>query len=483
LKCAAPLPDIMTPIMRWPLHCLSFLRRTSRGRSLVVFALFTVVGITLGRHSVSVVAAPPPAASSVYELQINGEIEPILAEYIVDGIDAANRSNASLILITENTPGGLDSAMRDIIAAILHSRVPVVTYVTPSGSRAASAGFFILISADVAAMSPGTDTGAASPLMELGGSPVKIDDTLARKIMNEATAYLRSYASRRGRNVPLAVTAVTDAKAFSEKEAFDGHLIDLVAPNTDALLAQLNGRTITRLDGSQQTLPLETPVVELHLMSGRERILDRIVQPDAFFILLIIGVLGLYAEFTHPGVFAPGVIGGIALILALFAMHMLPVNFAGLLLILLALVLFVMEAKFPTHGILGVGGAIAMLFGALMLIRSPITPGGVHLSTALAVTIPVALIVIFLMRLVLRSFKWKRSTGTEQLLGSEGEVVEPVESAGADGMVLVHGELWRAAAGESISKGTRVRVSRVDGLTLTVEPIPVATAVPRTVAR
>ncbi|MFZ3363661.1 MAG: nodulation protein NfeD [Candidatus Acidiferrales bacterium] len=434
-------------------------------------------------RTLPVAAATPAASSRVYELQIDGEIEPILAEYIVGGIDSANRANASLILITIDTPGGLDSAMRDIIAAILHSRVPVVTYVTPSGSRAASAGFFILLSADVAAMSPGTDTGAASPLLEVAGNPVKIDDTLARKIMNEATAYLRSYASRRGRNVSLAVTAVTDAKAFSEKEALDGHLIDLVAPNTEALLAQLNGRTITRLDGSQQTLQLPDPVVELHLMSGRERILDRIVQPDAFFILLIVGVLGLYVEFTHPGLFAPGVIGGIALLLALFAMHMLPVNFAGFLLIVLALILFVLEAKFPTHGILGVGGAIAMLFGALMLIRSPITPGGVHVSTALAVTIPVALIAIFLMRLVLRSFRWKPTTGVEQLVGSVGQMMEPVESPGADGMVLVHGELWRAAANESIPKGTRVRVSRVDGLTLTVEPLRTGAAVPDALVR
>ena len=434
-------------------------------------------------RTLPVAAATPAASSRVYELQIDGEIEPILAEYIVGGIDSANRANASLILITIDTPGGLDSAMRDIIAAILHSRVPVVTYVTPSGSRAASAGFFILLSADVAAMSPGTDTGAASPLLEVAGNPVKIDDTLARKIMNEATAYLRSYASRRGRNVSLAVTAVTDAKAFSEKEALDGHLIDLVAPNTEALLAQLNGRTITRLDGSQQTLQLPDPVVELHLMSGRERILDRIVQPDAFFILLIVGVLGLYVEFTHPGLFAPGVIGGIALLLALFAMHMLPVNFAGFLLIVLALILFVLEAKFPTHGILGVGGAIAMLFGALMLIRSPITPGGVHVSTALAVTIPVALIAIFLMRLVLRSFRWKPTTGVEQLVGSVGQMMEPVESPGANGMVLVHGELWRAAANESIPKGTRVRVSRVDGLTLTVEPLRTGAAVPDALVR
>jgi membrane-bound serine protease (ClpP class) len=412
-----------------------------------------------------------PVGAEVYELQINGEIEPILAEYIVGGIQEANRAHANLILITENTPGGLDTSMREIIGAILHSRVPVAVYVTPSGTRAASAGFFILESADIAAMSPGTDAGAASPLLEFFGSPVKVDDTLERKIMNEATAYLRSYVARRGRNVELAATAVTEAKAFSEKEALDGKLIDLVAPSTEDLLAELDGRTITRIDGTTETLHLARPVLEMHFMSGREKFLDRIVQPDTFFVLLIIGVLGLYAEFTHPGMFAPGVIGGIALVLALFAMHMLPVNLTGLVLIILALILFVMEAKFPTHGILGVGGVIAMVLGAVMLIHSPITGGGVHVSIALAVTIPVALIVIFLARLVLRSFKWRQSTGAEQLVGAIGEITEPVESAGAKGMVRVHGELWRAAAGAAIPRGTQVRVSKVVGLTLLVEPV------------
>jgi membrane-bound serine protease (ClpP class) len=422
--------------------------------------------------------AEPPAAqvstsssAEVYELQIDGEIEPILAEYIVGGIREANAAHAKLILITENTPGGLDSSMRDIIGSILHSTVPVAVYVTPSGSRGASAGFFILESADIAAMSPGTDIGAASPLLEFFGSPVKVDDTLERKIMNDATAYLRSYSARRGRNVTLAETAVTDAKAFSEKEALDGKLIDLVEPNTEALLAQLDGRAVTRLDGSTETLHLARPVVEIHLMSSRERALDFIIQPDAFFILLLVGILGLYAEFTHPGMFAPGVIGGIALVLALFAAHLLPINFAGLVLILLALILFVMEAKFPTHGILGVGGAISMLLGALLLIHSPITGGGVHLSIALAVTIPAALIAVFLMRLVLRSFKWRQSTGAEQLVGAIGEVTEAVKSGGTNGMVRIHGELWRAAAGIPIAKGARVRVSKVDGLTLMVEPV------------
>ncbi len=414
-------------------------------------------------------APAAPAAQRVVQLRIDGEIEPILAEYLTGAIDEANKNHADLILITMNTPGGLDTAMREIIQSILNSHVPVITYVTPTGSRAASAGFFILLSGDVAGMSPGTDTGAASPLMIFGGTPVQIDETLRHKIVNEATAYLRSIVTKRGRNDKLAETAVTDATAFSEKEALDGKLIDVIAPTPEALLSQLNGRTISRFDGTSATLDLSHPVIEMREMSARQRFLSRIVQPDVFFILLIVGVLGLYAEFTHPGLFAPGVIGGICLLLALFAMHLLPVNLTGLLLIVLAMALFVLEAKFPTHGVLGVGGVIAMVLGALMLVRSPLTGMGVSLGAAFGVTLPVALIIIFLMRLVLRSRHWKQSTGREQLVGEWGEVTEPV-TAGGPGMVLVHGELWRAMAGKDLPRGSRVRVTRVNGLTLQVEP-------------
>jgi membrane-bound serine protease (ClpP class) len=417
-------------------------------------------------------SAPSSSPATVVQLHIDSEIEPVLAEYIVNGIDQANRDHASLVLITISTPGGLDTSMREIIQSILQSKVPVVTYVYPTGSRAASAGFFILLSADIAAMSPGTDTGAASPIMMIGGQTVQIDETLHKKIVNEATAYLRSYVSKRGRNTDLAATAVTDAKAFTEKEALDGKLIDVIATSPEDLLSKLNGRTITRFDGSATQLALASPVVVVKDMTAREKFLYRIVQPDVFFILLIVGVLGLYTEFTHPGLFAPGVIGGIAFLLALFSMHMLPVNATGLALIALSVALFVLEAKYPTHGVLGVGGVVSMVLGALLLIRSPLTGMGVSLSAALAVALPFAVIVIILMRAVLRSRSWKQATGKEELLGEEGEVVEPVGPADPDtGLIRVHGELWRAAApsGQSIPKGAWVRVKRVDGLTLHVE--------------
>ena len=444
------------------------------GLALAALSLFILPRLNAAQATPA--ANSPAAASSVVEIPIDGEIEPILADYVVHGIDRANAEHASLILITIDTPGGLDTSMRAIIQAILRSTVPVVVYVYPTGSRAASAGFYILLSADIAAMSPGTETGAASPIMEIGGQVVQIDDTLRKKIVNDATAYLRSYSSKRGRNVDLAMTAVTDAKAFSDKEALDGKLIDIVTASKEDLLAQLNGRTITRFDGTSTSLALAHPVVSRFEMSGREKFLARIVQPDVFFILLILGVLGLYVEFTHPGAFAPGVIGGIAMVLALYAMHLLPINFAGVLLIALAMALFILEAKFPTHGVLGVGGVVSMVLGALFLIRSPLTGMGVSLWTALAVVIPFGIIVIILMRLVLRSRTWKVSTGKEELIGEVGEVRETLGSSQNPdnmGSVFVHGELWRAAArpGETIPEGARVRVKKVKGLTLEVEPL------------
>ena len=227
-------------------------------RYAVIFFALAALSLTLIQPAGST-PAPPSSSANVVELRIDGEIEPVLAEYIVRGINDANADHASLILITMNTPGGLDTSMREIIQAILASKVPVCAYVAPTGSRAASAGFFILLSADIAAMAPGTDTGAASPILVFGGQPVQIDDTLHKKIVNEATAYLRSYVTQRGRNAELAATAVTDAKAFSEKEALDGKLIDLVAANPEDLLAKLNGRTVTRLDGAKLQLALAQP--------------------------------------------------------------------------------------------------------------------------------------------------------------------------------------------------------------------------------
>jgi membrane-bound serine protease (ClpP class) len=417
----------------------------------------------------SAAADEHPANPLVMELHLTGEVEPVLAAYIDEGLaDAASR-HASLVLVTMDTPGGLSDSMTDIIHHILTSPVPVVVYVSPTGARGASAGFFILLSADVAAMAPGTHTGAASPVVLIGGWQMQIDETMKRKILNDALAFLRSYADKRGRNATLAETAVTDAKAFTDKEALDGKLVDVLANSQEDLLRQLDGKTITRFDGTKTTLALKNFALNQFELSARQKFLARIVEPDVFFILLLVAALGLYTEFTHPGMVAPGVIGGIAAVLALYAMHLLPVNFAGVLLILLAIALFILEAKFTSHGVLGLGGVVAMLLGALFLIRSPLTSGGVSLSVALATTIPFAVITIFLMRLVLASRKWKPATGQEELVGEEGVTVSGL-AAGAEGLIRVHGELWRAVSRQAVEQGKRVRVKSVEGLKLHVEP-------------
>jgi membrane-bound serine protease (ClpP class) len=405
----------------------------------------------------------------VLRLNLDREVEPVLATYIDEGIaDAANR-HAALVLITMDTPGGLGESMKDMIQHILTSTVPVAVYVSPTGARGASAGFFILLSADIAAMAPATHTGAASPVIAIGGFQLQIDETMRRKILNDAMAFLRSYSEKRGRNPTLAETAVTDAKAFTEKEALDGKLIDLIAASPEDLLHQLDGRTITRFDGTKAVLSLKNAAITPFELSARQSFLARIVEPDVFFVLLMVGVLGLYTEFTHPGMVAPGVIGGICAVLALYAMHLLPVNFAGVLLILLALALFILEAKFTSHGVLAIGGIVSMMLGAMFLIRSPLTSGGVSLGVALAATLPFALITVFLMRLVLRSRSWKSTTGREELIGEEGIAISGLP-AGTEGMIRVHGELWQAVSPRAVSEGKPVRVRSVEGLKLHVEP-------------
>jgi len=410
-----------------------------------------------------------PDAPLVLELKLDREVEPILANYIAEGLADANKRHAALVLITMDTPGGLSDSMTRIIHDILNSPVPVAVYVGPSGARGASAGFFILLSADIAAMAPGTRTGASTPILLPGGFSIPIDEVLRKKLNNDATAFLRSFTGKRERSPGLAETAVTEARAFTEEEALAGHLIDLIAKDKDDCLKQLDNREIRRFDGSKQVLSLHNYVLAEFQLSARQKILARIVEPDVFFLLLMIGVLGLYTEFTHPGVIAPGVIGGICTVLALYAMHLLPVNYAGVLLILLALAMFILEAKFASHGVLMIGGVVAMFLGALFLVRSPLTPGGVSFGIALSVTIPFAILTVFLMRLVLKSRSWKTKTGKEQMIGAQGIVTTALPAQG-EGMIRVHGELWRAAATGAIPEGATVQVIRVEGLKLFVEP-------------
>jgi membrane-bound serine protease (ClpP class) len=438
----------------------------------LVFAI--LLGLTFSLRAQSQGAAQSNGSAQIVELRIGDEIEPVMAEYVDNGIEDAARRHASLVLITMDTPGGLSTSMEDMIQHILDSPVPVAVYISPAGARGASAGFFILMSADVAAMAPGTHTGAASPLLAIGGVPLQVDETLKKKILNDATAFLRSYTAKRGRNVELAESAVVDGKAWTDTEALDGKLIDLIANSREDLLSKLDGRAIKRFDGSMTQLALHNPELVDFQMSMRQRFLARIVQPDAFFVLLIAGVLGLYTEFTHPGMVAPGVIGGISLVLALYAMHILPVAPAGIVLIILAMGLFILEAKYTSHGVLAIGGIVSMFLGALMLVRSPLTHFGVSLGVAFGVTVPFALITIFLMRLVMKSRTWKPLMGREQMVGTVAEVTTALAKSEDgkifEGMVRLNGAFWRAVAHEAIPQGAHVRVTSYEGLTLHVVP-------------
>jgi membrane-bound serine protease (ClpP class) len=446
-------------------------------RSRFVAAVFLLGGLCAGTifcFMPAVAADEHPSSPLVLELRLEGMVDPILATYIDEGLaDAANR-HAALILITMDTPGGLSVSMEDIIQHILASPVPVAVYVSPTGGRGASAGFYILLSADIAAMAPGTHTGSATPVMAIGGFlPMQIDDAFRKKINADAMAFLRSFTERRGRNPSLAEKAITEGSAFTEKEALDGKMIDLIVSSPDDLVRQLDGRSITRFDGVQTKLSLKNAARTPFELSARQKFLARIVQPDVFFVLLILGVLGVYTEFTHPGVIAPGVIGGICLILALYAMNFLPINLAGVFLILLALAFFILEAKAPSHGVLALGGVVSMFLGAIFLVRSPLTPGGVSVGVALAATVPFAVLAVVLMRLVLRSRQWKTATGKEELIGLQGVAMAQL-SAGAVGLVRVHGELWRAESSRPVEEGETVRILRIEGLKLYVEPAEAA---------
>ena len=410
-------------------------------------------------------AAAAPAARAqqrVVALPIDGVIHPITVEIVKDAIKQAQHNHAELLLVTLNTPGGLLDATRQIIQEFSASPVPVVAYVTPSGARAASAGFFLLEAGDVAAMSPGTNTGAASPVLLTG----QMDDVMRKKVENDAAALLRSLTSRRGRNSELAEQTVRDAKAFTEKEALDQKLIEMVAPNQDELFKQLNGREITRWDGRRQVLRLSSVTVLPAQETLRERVMSAIADPNIGFILLVLGALGIYVEFTSPGLIFAGVLGGILLLLGLSSLSILPINWVGVALLLLAVTLFVLEAKFTSHGVLGIGGTIAMILGALLLVNGP-PEVRIHFFTALMVSVPFALITMFLVAIVVRARRNKVLTGSSGMIGEIGISRTPLEP---EGQILVRGEYWDAVASTNIPAGARVRVKAVSGLKLLVDP-------------
>jgi len=421
--------------------------------------------IVLGTGAFGVPRLCAQARPEVIAVNLDQAVQPVSAEYVVRGIRYANQKNAAAVLLQIDTPGGLDTSMREIISAIIDSKVPVITYVAPSGGRAASAGFFILLAGDLAIMAPGTHAGAAHPVM-LGGS--EVGKTMEAKVENDAAAYMRSLADKRGRNAKLAEEGVRASKSFTEKEALEGHLIDAVANSPENIWNKFEGQTLKRFNDTTTQLHLTGAVVEPYVMTSRERFLSHLADPNIAFILGALGVAGLYIEFTHPGMIAPGVAGGICLILALFGFNLLPINFTGVLLILLALVLFVLEAKIGSHGVLAGGGVVAMVVGSLILIDSPWPEMRIHLSTSLGVTVPLALITVILLRLVVAAQRRKAVTGEVGMLDAVGVAQTDLDP---EGKVLVRGEIWEARARQKILKGTRVRVREINGLILLVEPV------------
>jgi membrane-bound serine protease (ClpP class) len=405
-----------------------------------------------------------PASTRVLSVEVDGMIHPVTTEIFAGALERAREHGDSLIIIRLNTPGGLMDAMRETIERIVASPIPVVTFVAPSGGRSASAGFFLLEAGDVAAMAPGTNTGAAHPVA-LGG---EMDAVEKQKVENDAAAYMRSICSKRGRNSSLAESAVRESKSFTEREALDQHLIDLIAPDERALLAALDGREITRFNGARETLHTAGASIDVYERSPRQKVISAIADPNVALILLVLGALAIYLEFTSPGLIVPGVAGAILLLLGLSALSLLPINWLGAALLVVALASFVLEAKFAAHGILALGGAIAMVLGAVMLVNGPIPEMRVHWQTALGLALPFSAITVFLLSLALRARRNKVETGPEGMIGETGSAITALAP---EGKVMVRGEYWDAVAPGPVGAGARVRVTGIHNLKLTVESL------------
>jgi membrane-bound serine protease (ClpP class) len=415
--------------------------------------------------AVALLAQSLYASPKVITVNVDGMVHPITADIVGGALTQAKNENAALVVIRLNTPGGLMDAMRATIEKMIASPVPVVTYVAPSGGRAASAGFFLLEAGDVAAMAAGTATGAAHPVL-MG---TEMDPVMKQKVENDAAAYLRSICEKRGRNSQLAETAVRDSKSFTEKEALDQHLVELIASSDRELLAALDGREVTRFDGSKVTLHTAGAQIENYQLTLREQIIAGIADPNIALVLLVIGALGIYVEFSSPGLILPGVAGAILALLGLSALSVLPINWLGAALIVLAFALFLLEVKVTSHGILGVGGAVALMLGAVMLVDSPVPELRIHWLTAIALALPFSAITMFLLTIAMRARRNKIETGREGMVGQVGNAVTELSP---DGKVFVHGEYWDAVSPRPVSSGAAVRVVSVDNkLKLTVEPV------------
>ncbi|OGW35912.1 MAG: serine protease [Nitrospirae bacterium GWD2_57_9] len=404
--------------------------------------------------------ASPPPAKQVHVITVDAVIAPGITEFITRSIEKAAEAGAEAIIIQLDTPGGLVDSMREIVKRMMVADIPVIVYVGPSGARAASAGVFITMAADIAAMAPGTHIGAAHPVTMQG----KMDETMEAKVVNDLAAMARGIAEKRGKNAQWAEEAVRKSVSVTETEALKLNVIDLVSPDIPSLLKAVQGRTVAMAVG-KRTLQTQHAEVKTIEMSFRYKFLNVISNPNIAYILMILGFYGIYFELSNPGAIFPGVAGAICLILAFYALQTLPINYAGLLLIILGVGLFIAEAFVASGGVLGVGGAISMIIGSLMLIESPAP----YLRISWAVIIPVvassAVLFIITIKLALRVHREKADTGMEGMLGLEGEARSDIH---AGGQVSVHGEVWNAWSDEPIRKGERVHVMKIEGLKLKV---------------
>lgn len=408
------------------------------------------------------------AAPVAVAIEWDGIIHPVAVEFIRGAIERADAANAAILVLTLRTPGGLVDSTRDINTAIIGAKTPVAVFVGPSGGRAASAGFLITIAADIAAMAPGTHIGAAHPV---AGDGQKVDETMEKKMVSDVAGYARTLAAQRKRNVELVEQAVTESRSFTETEALNASppLIDLIVPDVPALLAQLDGRQVRRFDGRTETLRTADATIEHVAMTWAQRFLSMLAHPQIAYLLLTLGTLGLTIELWNPGSILPGVAGGICLLLAFFAFQVLPVNFAGVALIVFGIILLILEVKVTSYGLLGVGGVLSLLLGSMMLIDSPLPELQVGMRLILPITLGVSAILLFLVRLAVQAQLLRPVTGEIGMLDELGKALSAIPAGGV-GSVQTHGEIWTATSSEPISAGEKVRVVAVEGLVLTVKP-------------
>ncbi|MGD0347245.1 MAG: nodulation protein NfeD [Terracidiphilus sp.] len=437
------------------------IRKRWTNAGLIAAGLWTVLG--LGVCAQARAQQQAPTQPTVDKLVLDDTIQPVSADEVTRALARANSDGAQALLIEMNTPGGLLDSMRDMVGAILRSRVPVIVYVAPSGSRAGSAGFFLLESADVAAMAPGTEAGAAHVVFE-GGKP---DDVEMQKVENDAEAFMRSYVTKRGRSADAAQEAEKSSHSYTAEEALNQHLIDLIANSDADLLKSIDGRTVTRMDGSTSTLHVAGARIVPIQLTLRDELLGWLVDPNIALLFLVGGALLIYLEFNSPGTIVPGALGTLMVLLAVFALDLLPIRYTAVLLLIAAMVLLILEAKFGGHGALAIAGIVCLTFGTLTLVAAPVPEMGVSPWVAISVSAAFGGITWFLVRLAVRARKRKARIGAEAMVGSTATAMEALAP---QGHVLVEGEIWQAEANAPVAAGTALRVVGHEHLLLRVEP-------------